>query len=379
MPATAARTMTAISSLVFLSMPGDASHEVRCDALMPNSRAPLTGAVITARLRTAGCVFAEDEARLLIEAAETPSALATMVERRVGGLPLEYVIGWAEFCGLRIGVDRGVFVPRHRSELLVAAATARTGPTAVVVDMCCGSGAVGAAIAHARAGGGPACRRHRRRAVACARGNLAGVGARVHQGDLYEALPGTLRGHVDVLVANVPYVPTADIELLPREAREHEPRVTLDGGEDGLDVARRLVRDAGDWLSAGGHVLVETSDRQAGTALRLMSASGLTARREVDDDLEATVIIGHPRRVDPGEGSDARARSAPRQRVDGDSHDEHEPGDDELPLHGEAEQEHPVVDATDDQAAEDAVDHPSSAAERLVPPMTAAATAYRVS
>ena len=266
---------------------------------IPHSSSAISAAAIVTRLRAAGCVFAEEEARLLIAAARDGAELRAMVDRRAGGDPLEYVIGWAEFCDLRIAVEPGVFVPRHRSELLVAAATARTTPTAVVVDMCCGSGAVGAAIAHARPGIDLHAADLDAVAVRCARRNLAGLGARVYQGDLYNALPVTLRGRVDVLVANVPYVPTADIDLLPREARDHEPRVTLDGGADGLNVMRRLVADWHDWLAPGGHLLVETSARQARAALRLVSASGLTAHREVDDDLEATVIVGSSPRQSP--------------------------------------------------------------------------------
>lgn len=234
-----------------------------------------------------------------------------MVDQRVDGDPLEYVVGWAEFCGLRISVERGVFVPRQRTKLLVAEAASRAGPGAVAVDLCCGSGAVGAAIAHAR----PGIELHSADidplAVACARRNLAAVGARVYDGDLYEALPNTLRTGVDVLVANVPYVPTADIELLPREARDHEPRASLDGGRDGLDVLRRLARGAPDWLAGGGHLLVETSDRQASTAGDIFSASGLTAQVVSDVELEATVVIGTkalPRRQ--GSARDPRSRTA---------------------------------------------------------------------
>ncbi|HEY0700830.1 MAG TPA: methyltransferase, partial [Micromonospora sp.] len=98
-------------------------------------------------LRTAGCVFAEDEARLLLAAAGTPVELAALVARRVAGEPLEVVLGWAEFCGLRIAVDPGVFVPRQRSGFLVRQAVELGRPGAVVVDLCCGSGALGVAVA----------------------------------------------------------------------------------------------------------------------------------------------------------------------------------------------------------------------------------------
>src|SRR3954447_4575395 len=153
---------------------------------------------VVARLRAAGCVFAEDEARLLIEAAPTEPALETVVARRVAGEPLEQLLGWAEFCGLRIVVSPGVFVPRRRTEFLVETALPLTHPGAVVVDLCCGSGAVGAALV----AGVPALDLTAAdidpAAVACARRNLPG--ASVHQGDLFDALPADLRGRVDVLV-----------------------------------------------------------------------------------------------------------------------------------------------------------------------------------
>src|SRR5664280_1896550 len=116
---------------------------------MSASLSPCPRSVIVTRLRAAGCVFAEDEARLLISAARTRADLAAMVDRRAAGLPLEHVLGWAEFCGLRIAVDPGVFVPRRRTEFLVrqAAALARARP--VVVDLCCGSGAVGGVLVSA--------------------------------------------------------------------------------------------------------------------------------------------------------------------------------------------------------------------------------------
>jgi release factor glutamine methyltransferase len=279
-------------------------------------------AAAVTRLRAAGCVFAEDEARLLISAAQTPAGLAAMVDRRAAGQPLEHVLGWAEFCGLRIAVDPGVFIPRRRTEFLVRRAAAlarraagqdpdrqdpdrqdparqdpaRQDPTlpraVVVVDLCCGSGAVGAALAaslgraelHA-ADIDPA-------AVRCARRNVAAAGGRVYQGDLYGPLPARLRGRVDILAANVPYVPSGDVGLLPAEARAHEPRVALDGGADGLDVLRRVAAGAPLWLAPGGHLLVETSERQAPRAAEAVGRDGLIPRVAHAARLNATVVIG---------------------------------------------------------------------------------------
>lgn len=259
---------------------------------------------LVARLRAAGCVFAEEEAALLAGAvdgrADAATELERLVARRVAGEPLEQVLGWAEFAGIRIAVEPGVFVPRRRTELLAAEAVrlavAVRGRPAVVVDLCCGAGAIGAAVATAAAAAGrridlvaadvdPA-------AVRAARRNLEPLGARVVSGDLFEPLPPDLRGRIDVLAVNAPYVPSDEIALMPPEARDHEARVALDGGTDGLDVHRRVAASAREWLAPGGHVLIETSRRQAPTTLSLLEAGRLEGRIVRDDELNATVAIG---------------------------------------------------------------------------------------
>ena len=219
-----------------------------------------------------------------------------MVDRRAAGLPLEHVLGWAEFCGLRMAVDPGVFVPRRRTEFLVRQAAtlvrqAATGPGTVIVDLCCGSGAVGTALARAvgqaelhAADIDPA-------AVRCARRNV-GAGGQVYEGDLYEPLPIALRGRVDILVANAPYVPTGEIGLMPPEARVHEPRVSLDGGPDGLGVLRRVTAEAPHWLAPGGHLLFETSERQAPQAAETVIRAGLIPHVTSSAEMNATVVIG---------------------------------------------------------------------------------------
>jgi release factor glutamine methyltransferase len=249
--------------------------------------------VVAARLRAAGCVFAEDEARLLISAARTPAELDVMVGRRAAGLPLEQVLGWAGFCGLRIAVAPGVFVPRRRTEFLVRQAEALARPGAVIVDLCCGTGAIGAALAATVDRAEVHAADIDQAAVRCARQSLPA--GRVYQGDLYDALPAGLRGRVAILAANVPYVPSEEIALLPPEARAHEPRTALDGGPDGLGLLRRVAAGAAEWLAPGGYLLSETSQRQAPLAQAVFTASGLTARVAVSADLDATVVIGrHP-------------------------------------------------------------------------------------
>lgn len=299
---------------------------------------------LVARLRAAGCVFAEEEARLLASAARTPAELDAMVDRRSAGLPLEHVVGWAEFGGLRVAVDPGVFVPRVRTEFLVAQAAAlaraaivrarahdgapprtpaqppdgaRVGRTEtqadedagtssaaamVVVDLCCGTGAVGAALAaelNRKAPGRTSPGRVEvhaadvdAAAVRCARSNLAAAGGTVYEGDLFAPLPAALRGRVGVLLANTPYVPTGEIPLLPAEARLHEAPVALDGGPDGLDVQRRVAAEAARWLAPGGHLLVEASERQAPRTAEMFAAHGLEPHVAASEEHAATVVVG---------------------------------------------------------------------------------------
>jgi release factor glutamine methyltransferase len=278
-------------------------------------------ASVVARLRAAGCVFAEDEAAVLLTTARSPAELDALVERRAAGEPLEQVVGWAEFAGLRIWVDPGVFVPRRRSEFLVSVAVglARSrmgGGSAipVIVDLCCGTGALGLAVAAgltvpgSAGGAGPASgdravsgksgqvELHAAdldpAAVACARRNVEPVGGHVYVGDLFGALPDGLRGRVGTLICNAPYVPTGDVAFLPTEARDHEPLVALDGGLDGLAVLRRAASGAPSWLAPGGVLLVETSDRQAAEMAGAMAAAGLRPVIHTDEDTAATVVTG---------------------------------------------------------------------------------------
>ncbi|SDT67710.1 putative protein N(5)-glutamine methyltransferase [Actinoplanes derwentensis] len=247
-----------------------------------------TEALATAVLRlcAAGCVFAEDEAEVLREAAVDDGALDLLVSRRATGEPLEQVVGWADFGGVRVRLSPGVFVPRVRSELLVNLAATEVG--GVVVDLCCGSGALGLALRRRR----PDIVLHAAdldpRAVACARANLDG---NVYQGDLFRALPNTLRGRVDVLLANVPYVATRHLPFLPAEARDHEPRSALDGGDDGLAIFRRVAAEASRWLSPGGLLISEITEAQTTAAIDAVTGHGLTATVMTDDDLDARAIL----------------------------------------------------------------------------------------
>jgi release factor glutamine methyltransferase len=266
----------------------------------------------------AGCVFAEDEVAVLLASAHTALELEQMVQQRISGAPLEHIVGWAEFAGMRVPVDPGVFVPRRRTELLLrhALRLMRAGPVeaplrqaqdsafdklrayessrAVVVELCCGSAALSLALASTLQNIELYASDIDPAAVRCASRNLARLAgpACVRQGDLYESLPPSLSGRVDLLLANAPYVPTDSIPLMPREARRYEPRVALDGGSDGLDVQRRIAAGASRWLAPGGHLLVETSRSQADESVAILERHGLTTQVVTSDELDATAVIG---------------------------------------------------------------------------------------
>ncbi|MGC4896431.1 putative protein N(5)-glutamine methyltransferase [Micromonospora sp. DT31] len=245
---------------------------------------------LVGRLRAAGCVFAEDEAELLIAAADSARELARLVDRRVAGLPLEHLLGWAEFCGRRIVVHPGVFVPRGRTALLVDAAIAVAGPHPAVLDLCCGSGAAAVVLHERLAPRWLAAADIDPVAVACARRNLDPLGVPVYQGDLFDAVPAGWRGRLDLVVANAPYVPSAAVALLPPEARLHEASVALDGGADGLAVLRRIAAGAARWLTPGGHVVVEVSAVQAPDLCEAFTAVGLDPGVVRDEEREATAV-----------------------------------------------------------------------------------------
>ncbi len=251
-----------------------------------------SSAVVTA-LRRGGCVFAEEEALLLTEAADSERDLAGLVARRVAGEPLEHLLGWVQFCDLRLTVTPGVFVPRRRTEFLTMCAAQSAPANPVVLDICCGCGAVAAVLAATLGGAEVYATDIDPVAVRCAQRNLSHD--RVFEGDLFEALPDSLRGRADVIVANAPYVPSSAIGSMPREARCSEPRVALDGGEDGLDIHRRLAAEAARWLVPGGHLLIETAANQAPVAEKMLAPAGFRARTRFSDEADATVVVGDRR------------------------------------------------------------------------------------
>lgn len=236
---------------------------------------------LAGRLRAAGCVFAEEEAAILLDAARDWGELSEMTARRCAGEPLEHVVGTVRFGAVDLRVGPGVFIPRQRSLLLAEAARdavrnrassrpahGRAGASdaqlcdpPVVVEAYCGVAPIAASVADRVAG----TRIHvvdvDVTALEYARRNLP-ASARIHRGDGLSALPDELRGRVDVIAAVPPYVPDGAVELLPHET-EHEPQAALLAGAEGLDHIRRLALEAGDWLADGGVLLMEMNAAQA--------------------------------------------------------------------------------------------------------------------
>ena len=256
---------------------------------------------VVAFLRAAGCVYAEEEARILTETARSSDELKVFLDRRADGEPLEYIVGWAEYCGLRIPLCGGVFVPRRRSEFLAECSIQLVNATAArsnasrpvrVLDMCCGSGAIGLAVAIGATDVELLAADDSPVAVACARENLARVNGRVHQGDLFAALPRTELHNLDMILASAPYVPTDEIQRLPAEARLYEPLSTLNGGPDGTSVQRRILESAAEWLRAPGVVLIETAEEMADMTLQIAREAGFTPEIRAFAELDATVVIG---------------------------------------------------------------------------------------
>nr|WP_216093150.1 putative protein N(5)-glutamine methyltransferase [Curtobacterium sp. UCD-KPL2560] len=246
---------------------------------------------LAARLRAAGSVFAEDEADLLLEAGDgDPVRLRTLVQRRLAGEPLEVVLGWAAFDGHRVRVAAGVFVPRTRTTVVVEQAARRLQRYDRVVDLCCGVGAISVALLGRVGALDLVAADVDPDAADVAAENIGDRGI-VVTGDLFAPLPDRFRGAVDVVAVNAPYVPTAEIALMPVEAREHERTVALDGGPDGLDLHRRIAAGAGEWLRPGGAVVIEVSAEQAATSAAAFAAAGFAVEVVHDDAVDGTCVV----------------------------------------------------------------------------------------
>ena len=233
------------------------------------------------RLAAAGCVSADEEAdELEREAAGDAARLEAMVQRREQGEPLAWIVGSMDFGDVRVHVTAGVYVPRLQSLPLAqrAAHVLPVGGTAV--DLCTGSGALAAYVVTQRPDARVFGTDLDIDAITCAQAN----GIEAHQGDLFDALPPGLEGDLDVIMAVAPYVPTGQLEFLPRDVQAYEPVAALDGGDDGLVVVRRIIDGVPRWLRPGGWLLLEVGGDQPAVLGPLLDATGFVEVETLVDD-----------------------------------------------------------------------------------------------
>jgi release factor glutamine methyltransferase len=229
------------------------------------------------RLRAAGCVAAEEEADELVAGAPDGATLEAWLVRREQGEPLAWISGSVDFAGLTIQVSPGVYVPRTQTEELARRALALLPQDGRALDLCTGAGAVAAVDVDERS-------------ARCARGN----GVPVVVGDLAASIGAN--ASFDLVTAVAPYVPSDAIRLLPADVQRYEPRVALDGGDDGLDLVRRVITDAGRLLCPGGWLLVEVGGEQDVALTASLAAAGfgaVTPWRDEDDDLRGVAAQKH--------------------------------------------------------------------------------------
>ena len=226
------------------------------------------------------------------EAAKNAAHYRELVGRRARRIPLQQILGTQDFCGLTFRVTEEVLIPRQDTETLVEQVLADCpDPELAVLDLCTGSGCI--AVSLAKLGG------YRQvdaadlseEALQLARENAAAQGTDItfYQGDLFAALPAG-RSY-DILVSNPPYIPSAVIEELEPEVREHEPRMALDGAADGLSFYRRIAGEAGPYLRQGGRIYLEIGYDQGEAVSRLFAGQGFDKIRVLKD------LAGHDRIV----------------------------------------------------------------------------------
>ena len=227
---------------------------------MAGMATPIDREALTARLARAGFIAATEEAEeLLASAAGDARLLEALVRRRLTGEPLAWITGRVSFCGLEIRVEPGVYVPRWQSEALARRAVARLPATGTAIDVCTGAGAIARTLSAGRPAARVVATDLDERAVACAASN----GVEVYRGDLFAPLPDALEGRADVVVGVVPYVPTPALARLQRDTFAFESPLAYDGGRDGTDILRRVLRDSPRFLGRGGALLLELGGEQA--------------------------------------------------------------------------------------------------------------------
>ena len=240
---------------------------------------------------------------------EERGVLREGVKRRAAGEPLQYVTGEMPFRHLVVHVEPGVFIPRPETEILVDVALEAIADVEdpLVLEACTGSGCIACAIATERSRARVVATEVAPRSAGVARDNVERLGVTdrvtVLECDLFAGVPEELRGRFDLVVANPPYIPSADLPALPAEVLGHEPHVALDGGADGLEFVRRVALESLAWLKPGGAIALEIDESCANGA----SAGVRKWYQEVSimRDLAGRdrVVVGRKPADTPGQGS----------------------------------------------------------------------------
>jgi len=237
--------------------------------------------MLTGRLTNAGCVAPEEELDDLIGAADGDrERLERLVERRMTGAPLAWVTGSTGFLGHRVKVDTGVYVPRWQSEILVRKAIECLPEDGLAADLCTGSGAIAVALRLARPRARIVATEIDPSACRCAASN----GVEVFEGDMADPLPNDLYGRVDLVIAVVPYVPTEAFAYLPRDVREHEPSLALDGGPDGTRLLRAAIWAGSRLLRTAGTLILELGGDQDDAITEEACLAGFGAFARIEDE-----------------------------------------------------------------------------------------------
>ena len=223
---------------------------------------------------------AEEEADELFVASHDEEHLLELVTRRVSGEPLAWIIGEIDFCGVRVLVHPGVYVPRWQSEQLVRRGAEHLREGGIAVDLCTGSGAIALALSVLAPRTEVLASEIDPVALDCARAN----GVTVFEGDLDAGIPRRYAGTVDLVIGVVPYVPSAELRLLPRDVVDYEPRLALEGGERGIEVLERALEAAGRLLRRGGLALFELGGDEGDAMAAQLGATGFSLAELLVDD-----------------------------------------------------------------------------------------------
>ena len=214
-------------------------------------------------------------------------ASAALINERCKRRPLQYVMGTADFCGIELAVDERVLIPRPETEELVALGLniLKDVKAPEIYDLCTGSGCIAASFAAKRPDAGVTASELSPKAFMLASVNCRPYSnVRVLRGDLFGALKE--KKQFDLIASNPPYIPSADIDKLEPEVKDFEPRMALDGGFDGLDIVKRILDEAPEYLKENGTLLMEIGDEQGAQVIRLAQMTGKYVSPEIIRDMQ---------------------------------------------------------------------------------------------